>query len=68
MDARIKYPVRHEKRAHTHYSDIHAYFEESKEDRIEGLGELPFPLPSETKLTWLNEEIKEVNIGSQEIP
>ena len=51
-----------------HYLDIHAYFEESKDDKIEGLGELPFPIPSEAKVTWLNEEIIEVNIDSQEIP
>jgi len=38
------------------------------EDNIEGLGELPFPLPSESEMTWLNEEIEEVNIGSQETP
>lgn len=68
LGAKIEYSVIHEKRAYTLCSYIHAYFGESKEDRIEGLGELPFPLPSKTKMTWLNEEIEEVNIGSQEIP
>jgi len=38
------------------------------EDKIEGLGELPFPMPLEIEVTWLNEEIEEVNIGSQETP
>ena len=68
LGARTEYPVRHEKMAYTHYSDIHAYFGESKKNKIEGLGELPFSLPSETEMTWLNEEIEEVNIGSQKIP
>jgi len=36
------------------------------EDKIEGLGELPFPMPLETELIWLNEEIEEVNISFQE--
>jgi len=36
------------------------------EGKIEGLGELSLPLPSESEVTWLNEEIGEVNIGSQE--
>jgi len=45
LGAKTEYPVRHEKRAHTHYLDMHVYFRESKEDRIEGLGELPIPLP-----------------------
>lgn len=66
--ARIEYPIKHEKRVQTHWPDIHAYFEESRDDKIEGLGELPFPLPSEVEVTWLNEEIKEVNISSQETP
>ena len=66
LGARIEYLVRHEKRAYKQYSDIHGYFNESMEDKIEGLEELPFPLPSESKVTWLNEELEEVNIGSQE--
>ena len=60
--------MKHEKRAHTHYPDIHACFEESKDDKIEGLGQLPFLLPLEVEVTWLNEESEEVNFGSQEIP
>ena len=68
LGTRIEYPVRHEKRTHTHYPNIHACFEEPRDDRIEGLGELPFPLPSKIEMTWLNEEIEEINIGSQEIP
>jgi len=46
MGARIEYPTRHEKRTHKHYLDIHACFDESMEDKIEGLGELPFSTPS----------------------
>jgi len=38
------------------------------EDKIEGLGELPLPMTSKNEVTWLNEEIEEVNIGSQETP
>jgi len=38
------------------------------EDKIEGLRELPFPIPSKTEVTWLNKEIEEVNISSQETP
>ena len=38
------------------------------EDKIKGLGELPFPMSSENEVTWLNEEIEELNIGSQETP
>lgn len=68
LGARTEYPIRHEKRIQMHYPDIQAYFEEFRDDKIEGLGKLPFPLPSETEVTWLNEEILEVNIGSQEIP
>lgn len=64
LGAKTEYPIKHEKRAYTHYPDIHACFRESKEDRIEGLRELPFPLPSKIEMTWLNEEIKEVNISS----
>jgi len=66
MGARTKYPARHEKRNHKHCLYVHAYFGESMEDKIKGLGELPFPTPLESEMTWLNEEIKEVNIGSQE--
>lgn len=68
LGTRTEYPIRHEKRSQTYYPDIHTYFEESRDDKIKGLGELPFPLPSEAEVTWLNEEIAEVNIGSQEIP
>ena len=68
LGTRIEYPIRHEKRIQTHYPDIYAYFKESRDDKIEGLGELPFPLPSKAKVTWLNKEIVEVNIGSLEIP
>ena len=68
IGARIEYPSRHEKRNHKRYSDIQACFEESMEDKIKGLGELPLPVPSENEVTWLNEEIEEVNIGSQETP
>ena len=68
LGARTEYPVRHEKRVQMHYPDIQACFKESRNDKIEGLRELPFPLPSKTEVTWLNEEISEVNIGSQEIP
>jgi len=64
LGARIEYPIRHEKRIQMHCPDIHACFEESRDDKIEGLGKLPFPLPSETEVTWLNEEISKVNIGS----
>ena len=68
VGARIEYPVRHEKRNHKGCKDIQACFEESAEDKIEGLGELPLPMLSENEVTWLNEEIEEVNIGSQETP
>ena len=68
LGARTEYLVRHGKRTPAHYLDIHACFGESRENKIEGLGELPFPLPSETEVTWLYEEIEEVNIGAQEIP
>jgi len=34
LGARIEYPTRHEKRAHKHYSDIHAYFGESMETKL----------------------------------
>jgi len=68
IGARTEYPSRHEKRNHKRYSDIQACFEDSMEDKIEGLGEFPLPMPSENELTWLNEEIEEVNIGSQETP
>ena len=68
LGARTEYPIRHEKRVQMHYPDIQACFKESRDDKIEGLGEFPFPLPSKAKFTWLNEEILEVNIGSQEIP
>ena len=64
MTARIEYPTRYKKRTHNHYPDIHAYFGESMDDKIEGLGELPFPIPSKLEMTQLNEEIEEVNIGS----
>ena len=39
VGARTEYSSRHEKRNHKRYSDIQAYFEESMEDKIEGLGE-----------------------------
>jgi len=66
MGVRNEYPARHEKRTHKHYLDIHACFSESKEDKIEGLGEFPFSTPSKLEMTWFNEEIEEVDIGSQE--
>jgi len=68
MGARTEYPTMHEKRNHKHYLDVHACFGESMEDKIKGLGEFPFSTPSESKMTWLNEEIEEINIGSQETP
>jgi len=37
MGARIEYPIRYKKRIHNHYLDIHAYFGESMEDKIERL-------------------------------
>ena len=46
MGARTKYLARHEKRTHKHCLDIHACFGESMEDKIQGLGEFPFPTPS----------------------
>ena len=57
LGARTEYPVRHEIRDHTHYLDIHACFGKFKEDKIEGLEELPIFLPSKIKMTWLNEKI-----------
>jgi len=68
MGARTEYPARDEKRTHKHYLDIYACFGESMEDKIEGLGELPFPTPSKLEMNWLNKEIDEVNIISQETP
>jgi len=47
MGARTEYPVRHENRTHKHCLDVHACFGEFMEDKIEGLGEFPFPTPSE---------------------
>ncbi|WP_332610251.1 hypothetical protein, partial [Escherichia coli] len=58
MGGRTKYPTRHEKRTNKHYLDIHACFGESMEDKIKGLGELPFSTPSKSELTWLNEEVE----------
>ena len=66
MGARIEYLAKHEKIIHNHYLDIHAYFGESMDDKIKGLGKFPFPTPSKSEMTCLNEEIEEVNIGSQE--
>jgi len=68
IGVRTEHPARHDKRSHKRCSDIQACFEESTEEKIEGLGELPFPMPSKNEVTWLNEEIEEVNIGSQETP
>ena len=47
MGARTKYLAKYEKRIHKHYLYIHACFGESMEDKIEGLGELPFSTPLE---------------------
>ena len=55
------------KRGLKHCLDTHAYFGEFMKNKIERLGELPFPTPSESEMNWFNEEIEEVNIGSQDI-
>jgi len=51
LGARTEYPVRHDKRVYKHFLDIDAYFDGSMENKIEGLEELPFPLPSASKMT-----------------
>ena len=51
MGARTKYLIKHEKGTHNHYPNMHAYFDESMDDKIEGLGELTFSTPSESEMT-----------------